>query len=333
MTGIVHLTGPIGAGKTTLGLRLAALLPGAVFVDGDDHGAPADASFAVRIAAALDRLAAIVATSRAEHLVVAYPLDETTNARLATIAEKRGASRFVVGLAPPQEVLLGGGRGPRMLRPWDLRRIAEMYAEGYAAPGFADLTIDTAAEGPELSADRIAAALGVAVPVDPRPVLRLRPMRVDEIETMRAIDVAARVRYAALSGFDRPATSPGVAAERLAAGTVAVAELDGAAVGFALTHPADGLLCLATLAVVPEAGGRGVGAALLDAVRAIGRQAVLPAVVLTTFREPPWNGLWFRCNGFSTLPAERVGPDLAAILARQARVLDPATRETLIAPV
>jgi N-acetylglutamate synthase-like GNAT family acetyltransferase len=331
VTTVVHLTGPIGAGKTTLGRALAARLDGAVFLDGDDHDAPDGAPLPVRIAAALDRIEALMASSRAAHLVVAYPLSAQDDARLADIAGRRGDRCLVVALAPPLSALLGPARGERVLTDRERRRVAEMYAEGVAAPGFAELRLDTAAETPEVSAGRILAALGIAEPAVPRPVLRLRPMRAGEIETLRGIDVAARSRYAALPGFELPATAPGIAAERLATGRVVVAELDGATAGFALTHPADGLLYLADIAVAPEAGGHGLGAALLDATVAAARQAHLPAVVLTTFRDPPWNGPWFRRNGFSTLPAERIGPDLAAILARQARAVDPATRETLVA--
>jgi N-acetylglutamate synthase-like GNAT family acetyltransferase len=327
VTRIVHLSGPIAAGKTTLARLVAARLDHAVFLDGDDHEAPDDAPLPVRIAAALARIEAHVATGRADHLVIAYPLSDATNERLAGIATARGAERFVVALTPPLDALLGD-RGARRTSDREKRRIVEMYAEGFAAPDFADLSIDTAAESAERSAARIVAALGGGTE-EPRPLLRLRPMRPDEVEAIRAIDVAARTRYAGRPGFEHPATAPGVSAERLASGRVTVAELDGVPVGFALTHPADGLLYLATIAVLPDAGHHRVGAALLDAAGAIAFESGLPAVVLATFREPPWNGPWFRRQGFAPMPAAAIGPELGAILARHATVVDPARRETL----
>jgi len=54
--------------------------------------------------------------------------------------------------------------------------------------------------------------------------------------------------------------------------------------------------------------------------------------MLTTFRTPKWNGPWFRRFGFVPMPEERIGSGLRAIVERQAKFVDPSTRETLWRP-
>jgi N-acetylglutamate synthase-like GNAT family acetyltransferase len=155
----------------------------------------------------------------------------------------------------------------------------------------------------------------------------LRPARADEIAALQTIDQAARSRYAGLPGFDYVATSTPIRAERFAQGETVIAELAGALVGFALSQPLDGMAYLANISVRPEA--RGVGGKLLQHVIGRARDSGMRAVTLTTFKAPPWNGPWFRRHGFVPMPDAHVGPDLRAVLARQAKFVDMATRETL----
>ena len=109
-----------------------------------------------------------------------------------------------------------------------------------------------------------------------------------------------------------------------------VAEGSGnALLGFALAQPLDGLLYLANISVAPDASGRGVGQMLLARVSGLAHEGGFPAVTLATFRAPPWNGPWFRKQGFTPMPATRIGPGLQAVLGRHAAFLDMATRETL----
>ena len=158
---------------------------------------------------------------------------------------------------------------------------------------------------------------------------RLRSGTTDDIETLRAIDKAARARYAAFPPLGMNAERPPIAAERFAVGETIVAERVASVVGFALLQPLDGLLYLGNISVRPEAGGHGVGAALLEAVVDRAHAQGLPAVTLTTFKAPPWNGPWFGRFGFAPMPDDRIGPGLRAVVTRQAQVLDPGTRETL----
>jgi GNAT superfamily N-acetyltransferase len=78
-------------------------------------------------------------------------------------------------------------------------------------------------------------------------------------------------------------------------------------VGFAAMVELDGHGHLEQIAVHADHGRRGVGAALLDAVRA-GRDGV----TLITFRDVPWNGPWYARHGFTELPETKWGPQLRA---------------------
>ena len=140
----------------------------------------------------------------------------------------------------------------------------------------------------------------------------------------------ARSRYAALSGFEYPAKASPIAADRLADGIVVVAEGSGdILLGFALAQPLDDLLYLANISVAPDASGRGIGQSLLARVSGLAHEGGLPAVTLATFKAPSWNGPWFRKQGFTPMPAARIGPGLQAVLDQHATFLDMATRETL----
>jgi N-acetylglutamate synthase-like GNAT family acetyltransferase len=122
---------------------------------------------------------------------------------------------------------------------------------------------------------------------------------------------------------------PPIAAERLASGTLLVAEIERTPAGFALTQLLDGALYLANISVSPRAARRGIGAALLQGVVADAARRHANAVTLTTFREPRWNGPWFRKHNFTEMPAAEIGPGLDAVLKRHASFLDMTWRETL----
>lgn len=153
----------------------------------------------------------------------------------------------------------------------------------------------------------------------------------DDVPTLCAVERAARRRYADHGGpLAAVAEAPGIAPERFAVGeTLLATDAAGTILGYALVQPLDGQLYLANIAVAPEAAGRGIGRTLVARVEAYAGARDLPSVALTTFRDPPWNGPWFRRLGWGPIPPERIGPGLAAILARHAGFLDMTTRETL----
>jgi hypothetical protein len=154
----------------------------------------------------------------------------------------------------------------------------------------------------------------------------------DDIPALQAIEKKARTGYAPLAGFEFVAAGPPIAADRRISGTIFIAEVSKALVGFALVQPMDGVLYLA---ISP------CSHTLQDAALALGSSKVFAyardshakAVTLATFRLPPWNGPWFRRHDFTTMPRSEVGAELRGILTRHASFLDMKTRETLWLPI
>lgn len=150
-----------------------------------------------------------------------------------------------------------------------------------------------------------------------------------EITAIQVIETAARTRYHSLEGFELPSNAPAIAAERFGAGSTFVAILSGAPTGFILVQSLDGMAYIANISVLPDASGRGIGAALLKAAEEHTRDRGLAATTLATFKTPRWNGPWFKRCSYVPMPEEHIGPDHKAILDRHATVLDMSTRELL----
>jgi N-acetylglutamate synthase-like GNAT family acetyltransferase len=143
----------------------------------------------------------------------------------------------------------------------------------------------------------------------------------------RTIDKAARSRYATLTGFEFVMRAPAIEADRFGAGEVWVAEVDKVVVGFVLLQPHEDTLYLANVPVVLEASGHKIGVALI--AQAVSRATTAKAVTLATFRAPPWNGPWFRRQGFEPVPEDCIQSMLRAIQERYSPYVDMSTRETL----
>lgn len=150
---VIVLNGSVNSGKTTTGRALAEMLPGAVFIDGDDHGVPSSVPFDEMIELSLDWLVTKIVEATASILVIARPLRDSDFARLQSVAKTCGAELVVVTLAPPL-IIAGADRGDRKLDAWERNRVPEMYAEGYANRGFSDLVI-TKMVSPEMTAREI----------------------------------------------------------------------------------------------------------------------------------------------------------------------------------
>ncbi len=156
---VICLNGSINAGKSTVGRALAAALPDADFVEGDDHGVPEGTPFLEMLEIAVARLAQAIEQSGRRFLVLAYPLRDEDFARLSAAARERGARLSVVTLAPRLAVVLSN-RGGRALSEDELARVREMVEEGYAERAFSDLVL-RGSTGVEETVREIKAKLGL----------------------------------------------------------------------------------------------------------------------------------------------------------------------------
>ncbi|GAU83291.1 AAA family ATPase [Bosea sp. BIWAKO-01] len=138
----IFLSGPIGAGKTTLGKGLAAELGGG-FIDGDDHSDPD-----------LPWYGSILQTSRSvvrtgleilavqPVVVIAYPLGCSTWIFYKRHFADAGVRPFFVSLRASYTGITSAARG-RAFDKEERERIRVMLHEGYAERPFSDLIIDT----------------------------------------------------------------------------------------------------------------------------------------------------------------------------------------------
>ncbi|MGP9821760.1 GNAT family N-acetyltransferase [Salinarimonas sp. NSM] len=164
--------------------------------------------------------------------------------------------------------------------------------------------------------------------------IRLRPLAEGDAPRLAALERASRRRYADHGGaLAWVAEMPAMPPERFDRGDTLVADgADGTPLGYVLLEPLDGLLYIVGIAVAPQAGRRGVGRTLMREAEVRASAQGLGGTSLATFREPPWNGPWFRRLGYTAMPEHRIGPGLAAVLTRHAGLVDMATRETLWKP-
>lgn len=165
----------------------------------------------------------------------------------------------------------------------------------------------------------------------------IRPAIARDVAAMQAIEVDAGEPFRAI-GLDVVADDPppeaAVLLNAIAAGLAWIAEeeSDGSdwepgPVGYVLASVVDGEGHLDQVSVRGRAAGRGIGTALVEVVLAWSKAAGHPAVTLTTYRDVPWNGPWYRRRGFVDLADADFGPSLRAILDRErAAGLEPPAR-------
>lgn len=160
----------------------------------------------------------------------------------------------------------------------------------------------------------------------------LRAMERGDLDRLQLISSQARERYRSIPELAHIADAPPLTAERLEVCRVEVAVglNDSNPIGFAATRPLDGLLYLDNISIFADVSGRGVGAALMASVLDHAAATQAPAVSLTTFRQPAWNGPWFRRHGFKLMRADQIGAGLREVMERQWQTLDPKSRETLV---
>ena len=73
------------------------------------------------------------------------------------------------------------------------------------------------------------------------------------------------------------------------------------------------------LDVLPTHGRRGLGGSLLEGVCGWAQAQGHAAVTLSTFRDVPWNGPFYRKHGFRDLPPAEWTPSMRAIREQEAQ--------------
>ena len=118
-------------------------------------------------------------------------------------------------------------------------------------------------------------------------------------------------------GAAEPTDSAALAA-LLVEGAFWVADLDGAPVGFLAAGTRQGQFVILQISVARGGQGRGVGAHLMETAMAHGRATGAPDVILTTFRDIPWNAPWYARFGFVEIPQGERSPVVREMQAHEA---------------
>lgn len=133
----------------------------------------------------------------------------------------------------------------------------------------------------------------------------------DEVPALIAIDLAAGQLFAGtglLSDAQLADHVPkAVFQDAISSGHLhTVRDQKGVLAGFVLTSVREGNLYLDQISVDPSQGRKGLGAALIERVMEEAKDRGLKRVVLSTFRDLPWNGPFYKKNGFRELPRKRM---------------------------
>ena len=89
-------------------------------------------------------------------------------------------------------------------------------------------------------------------------------------------------------------------------------------VAYLLVDVVDGEAHVEQVSVHPEHARQGLGARLLEVAREWAVEHELPALVLTTYADVPWNGPYYARLGFEVVPPSLLSDGLRAIRAAEA---------------
>ncbi|OXJ31553.1 GNAT family N-acetyltransferase [Burkholderia sp. HI2714] len=148
----------------------------------------------------------------------------------------------------------------------------------------------------------------------------IRPATREDAAAMAAVEVAAAQRFRAIGMTHIAEAEPTEAAAvlvRIDDGRAYVAvDPQGTCVGFAFYRLLDAQrLYLEELDVAPSHAGHRIGARLIEQVMARAAQEGIAEVVLSTFRDAPWNAPYYARLGFSIVDDAALDDTLRAIRA------------------
>ena len=161
--------------------------------------------------------------------------------------------------------------------------------------------------------------------------MRIRPATPADFPALQHIEVRAGELFVEIGMPEIAAHPPGDLDEFEAAEAILVAVDDeDQPLGYAWIELVDDTTYLEQLSVLPEVGRQGIGTALLDAVAHWARARGDDAVVLTTFRDVPFNGPLYAKRGFVHVNEADWTETQREIIAFQATLgMDPASRTVM----
>ncbi|SMG57691.1 GNAT family N-acetyltransferase [Paraburkholderia susongensis] len=152
-----------------------------------------------------------------------------------------------------------------------------------------------------------------------------------DAQAIREIEFEAGQRFASV-GMAGIADAPPMALEivnrKIAAREIIVAiDAQASCAGFVMFEPQPARIYVQELDVFTSHAGRRIGAALIEQVAQIARSRQLTQLVLSTYRDVPWNAPYYRRLGFHDIETAELD---AALIARRdahiARGLDESKR-------
>lgn len=167
-----------------------------------------------------------------------------------------------------------------------------------------------------------AAAPRYQVP-QPPPDFTIRKARNDDIPLLGQVERSAAELFRTVN-LDFLTNGPTVNKSHLSAMMssnhlwVAVDKRDQP-IGFVGGEELDGNFHIAEISVAQDAQGKGVGKALMAELVRQTKEEGQTAITLTTYRDIPWNGPWYRKLGFSEVSLGDMGDEYAKILDSEAQ--------------
>jgi GNAT superfamily N-acetyltransferase len=145
-----------------------------------------------------------------------------------------------------------------------------------------------------------------------------------DAQSIREIEFEAGQRFLSvdMAGIaDAPPMELEVVERKIDAREIIVAvdpSSDEAPIGFVMFEPQPARIYVQELDVLGTHAGRKIGAALIEQVAQLARERALKQLVLSTFREVPWNAPYYRRLGFADIDFAEL--DAALIERRDAHI-------------
>jgi ribosomal protein S18 acetylase RimI-like enzyme len=145
-----------------------------------------------------------------------------------------------------------------------------------------------------------------------------------DAQSIREIEFEAGQRFVSvdMAGIaDAPPMELEVVERKIDAGEIIVAvdaDSDDARIGFVMFEPQPTRIYVQELDVLTTHAGQHIGAALIGQVAQLARERALKQLVLSTFRDVPWNAPYYRRLGFCDIDFAEL--DAALIERRNAHI-------------